>query len=183
MVKKNNENPLVSVIMGSTSDWETMKNASDVLTKFGVPHEARVVSAHRTPDLLFEFAKSAESRGIEVIIAGAGGAAHLPGMVAAQSLVPVLGVPVQSKALSGMDSLLSIVQMPAGIPVGTFAIGNAGATNAALFAVTILSNSRSELREKLKKFREEQTQLILQNTLNLEENNQKHYSNSDLEAF
>jgi len=165
MVKNNNENLLVSVIMGSASDWETMRNASDILTKFGVPFETRVVSAHRTPDLLVEFAKSAESRGIEDIIAGAGGAAHLPGMVAAQTLVPVLGVPVQSKALSGMDSLLSIVQMPAGIPVGTLAIGSAGATNAALFAVSILSNTRKDLRERLRKFREEQTKTVLESTL------------------
>jgi len=165
MVKNNNENLLVSVIMGSASDWETMRNASDILTKFGVPFETRVVSAHRTPDLLVEFAKSAESRGIEVIIAGAGGAAHLPGMVAAQTLVPVLGVPVQSKALSGMDSLLSIVQMPAGIPVGTLAIGSAGATNAALLAVAILSNTRKDLREKLRQFREEQTKTVLESEL------------------
>ncbi len=151
--------------MGSTSDWETMQNASKTLDKFGVPHECKVVSAHRTPDLLFEFAKSAESRGIEVIIAGAGGAAHLPGMVAAQTLVPVLGVPVQSKALSGIDSLLSIVQMPAGIPVGTLAIGSAGATNAALLAVAILSNTRKDLREKLKKFREGQTESVLKSSL------------------
>lgn len=147
---KNDENPLVSIIMGSTSDWETMKNASDVLEEFGVAFEAKVVSAHRTPDLLVEFAKSAESRGLEVIIAGAGGAAHLPGMCAAQTVLPVLGVPVQSKTLAGMDSLLSIVQMPAGIPVGTLAIGNAGAKNAALLAVSILANSRPDLREKLK---------------------------------
>ncbi len=151
--------------MGSTSDWETMQNASKTLDKFGVPHECKVVSAHRTPDLLFEFAKSAESRGIEVIIAGAGGAAHLPGMVAAQTLVPVLGVPAQSKALSGIDSLLSIVQMPAGIPVGTLAIGSAGATNAALLAVAILSNTRKDLREKLKKFREGQTESVLKSSL------------------
>jgi len=154
-------NPLVAVIMGSTSDWETMKNASDILTDFDVPHETRVVSAHRTPDLLFEFAKSAESRGIEVIIAGAGGAAHLPGMCASQTILPVLGVPVQSKALSGMDSLLSIVQMPAGIPVGTLAIGPAGAKNAALLAISILANSRPELREKLREFRENQTNTVL----------------------
>jgi 5-(carboxyamino)imidazole ribonucleotide mutase len=162
---KNEENPLVSIIMGSTSDWETMKNASDILNDFNVPHENKVVSAHRTPDLLFEFAKSAESRGIEVIIAGAGGAAHLPGMCASQTVLPVLGVPVQSKALSGMDSLLSIVQMPAGIPVGTLAIGAAGAKNAALLAVSILANSRAELREKLKKFRAEQTGKVLQSEL------------------
>ncbi len=159
------QSPLVSIIMGSTSDWETMKNAAGVLTDFGVPFEAKVVSAHRTPDLLVEFAKSAEARGVEVIVAGAGGAAHLPGMVAAQSLVPVLGVPVQSKTLNGLDSLLSIVQMPAGIPVGTLAIGNAGATNAALLAVSILSNTRADLREKLRKFREEQTNTVLSSTL------------------
>jgi 5-(carboxyamino)imidazole ribonucleotide mutase len=160
------ELPLVSIIMGSRSDWETMRNASETLDKFGVLHECRIVSAHRTPDLLARFAKSAESRGLEVIIAGAGGAAHLPGMVAANSCVPVLGVPVQSKTLSGMDSLLSIVQMPAGIPVGTLAIGNAGATNAALLAVAILSNTRSSLREKLRKFREEQTKTVLETDLN-----------------
>lgn len=157
----DNTNPLVSVIMGSTSDWETMKNASDVLEEFGVAHESRVVSAHRTPDLLFEFAKAAEARGLEVIIAGAGGAAHLPGMCAAQTVLPVLGVPVQSKALSGMDSLLSIVQMPAGIPVGTLAIGAAGAKNAALLAISILANSRPELREKLREFRKNQTDAVL----------------------
>jgi 5-(carboxyamino)imidazole ribonucleotide mutase len=162
---KNDENPLVSIIMGSRSDWETMRNASEILNKFSVSLETRIVSAHRTPDLLFEFAKSAESRGIEVIIAGAGGAAHLPGMCASQTLVPVLGVPVQSKALSGMDSLLSIVQMPAGIPVGTLSIGNAGATNAALLAVAILSNTRKDLREKLRKFRQEQTETVLQSKL------------------
>jgi 5-(carboxyamino)imidazole ribonucleotide mutase len=165
MVNKNNEKPIVSIIMGSTSDWETMKNAADILTEFGVAHESKVVSAHRTPDLLFEFAKSAESRGIEVIIAGAGGAAHLPGMCASQTVVPVLGVPVQSKALSGMDSLLSIVQMPAGIPVGTLAIGNAGAKNAALLAISILANSRPELREKLHEFRNNQTQTVLDSKL------------------
>ena len=162
---ENDENPLVSIIMGSTSDWETMKTAANVLADFSVPFEAKVVSAHRTPDLLFEFAKTAESRGIEVIIAGAGGAAHLPGMCAAQTLLPVLGVPVQSKALSGIDSLLSIVQMPAGIPVGTLAIGNAGATNAALFAVAILANSRPELRERLRSFRQEQTETVLNSGL------------------
>lgn len=162
---KNDKNPIVSIIMGSTSDWETMRHAADVLTNFGVPFEAKVVSAHRTPDLLFEFAKAAESRGIEVIIAGAGGAAHLPGMVAANTVVPVLGVPVQSKALSGMDSLLSIVQMPAGIPVGTLAIGAAGATNAALLAVAILANSRVDLREKLREFRRTQTETVLDSEL------------------
>jgi len=151
--------------MGSTSDWETMKNASDILAEFGVAHECKVVSAHRTPDLLFEFAKTAETRGIEVVIAGAGGAAHLPGMCASQTVLPVLGVPVQSKALSGMDSLLSIVQMPAGIPVGTLAIGTAGAKNAALLAISILANSRPELREKLREFRNKQTQTVLGSTL------------------
>jgi 5-(carboxyamino)imidazole ribonucleotide mutase len=161
----NTDNPLVSIIMGSTSDWETMKNAADILEEFGVAHEARVVSAHRTPDLLFEFAKSAESRGLEVIIAGAGGAAHLPGMTASQTVLPVLGVPVQSKALSGMDSLLSIVQMPAGIPVGTLAIGTAGAKNAALLAISILANSRPELREKLHEFRRNQTESVLNSEL------------------
>jgi len=162
---KNDENPLVSVIMGSRSDWETMRAAAEVLEKFGVAFETRVVSAHRTPDLLVEFAKSAEARGVEIIIAGAGGAAHLPGMCAAQTLIPVLGVPVQSKALSGIDSLLSIVQMPAGIPVGTLAVGNAGATNAALLAVAILANSRSQLRNKLREFRKEQTNEVLNSTL------------------
>ncbi len=166
MPTNNQESPLVAVIMGSASDWETMKNAAAILEDFGVSHETKVVSAHRTPDLLFEFAKSAESRGIEVIIAGAGGAAHLPGMCASQTAVPVLGVPVQSKALSGMDSLLSIVQMPAGIPVGTLAIGNAGAKNAALLAISILANSRPELRKKLKEFRAEQTATVLESTLN-----------------
>jgi 5-(carboxyamino)imidazole ribonucleotide mutase len=165
MVNKNNEKPIVSIIMGSTSDWETMKNAADILEEFGVAHESKVVSAHRTPDLLFEFAKTAESRGIEVIIAGAGGAAHLPGMCASQTVLPVLGVPIQSKALSGMDSLLSIVQMPAGIPVGTLAIGNAGAKNAALLAISILANSRPELRKKLREFRAEQTQKSLESNL------------------
>ena len=165
--KLNSEKTVVSIIMGSTSDWETMRNAADILTDFGVPHECKVVSAHRTPDLLFEFAKSAESRGIEVIIAGAGGAAHLPGMCAAQTILPVLGVPVQSKALSGMDSLLSIVQMPAGIPVGTLAIGAAGAKNAALLAISILANSRPELREKLREFRRNQTETVLDSKLKL----------------
>ena len=163
--KFENEQPLVSIIMGSTSDWETMKNAADILEEFHIAHESKVVSAHRTPDLLFEFAKTAESRGVEVIIAGAGGAAHLPGMCASQTVLPILGVPVQSKALSGMDSLLSIVQMPAGIPVGTLAIGAAGAKNAALLAVSILANSRPELRKKLKEFRQNQTQTVLDSEL------------------
>jgi 5-(carboxyamino)imidazole ribonucleotide mutase len=153
--------PLVAVIMGSKSDWETMRHADAILTQFDVAHESRIVSAHRTPALMAEFARSAEERGLEVIIAGAGGAAHLPGMVAAQTLVPVLGVPVQSHALSGQDSLLSIVQMPGGIPVGTLAIGKAGATNAALLAVAILANSRPELREKLRQFRADQTARVL----------------------
>jgi phosphoribosylaminoimidazole carboxylase, PurE protein len=163
--KSETEKPIVSIIMGSTSDWETMRNASEILKEFGVAHECKVVSAHRTPDLLFEFAKTAESRGIEVIIAGAGGAAHLPGMTASQTILPVLGVPVQSKALSGMDSLLSIVQMPAGIPVGTLAIGTAGAKNAALLAISILANSRPELRKKLHEFRRKQTQTVLESEL------------------
>jgi 5-(carboxyamino)imidazole ribonucleotide mutase len=159
------KNPLVAVIMGSKSDWETMRAASEILTEFGVPFETKIVSAHRTPDLLFEFAKSAESRGIEVIIAGAGGAAHLPGMTASQTVLPVLGVPVHSRALGGLDSLLSIAQMPAGVPVGTLAIGEAGAKNAALLAISILANSRPELREKLHEFRRNQTQAVLESKL------------------
>jgi 5-(carboxyamino)imidazole ribonucleotide mutase len=157
--------PLVGVIMGSTSDFETMKHADLVLEQFGVPRECRVVSAHRTPEDMGEYAREAEGRGIEVIIAGAGGAAHLPGMVAAQSLLPVLGVPVESHALKGLDSLLSIVQMPGGIPVGTLAIGPAGARNAALLAVAILARSRPDLREKLRAFRAEQTQKVRQDRL------------------
>lgn len=156
----NDAKPLVGVIMGSKSDWETMRHAAEMLERFGVAHECRVVSAHRTPDWLAEYAKTAEGRGLEVIIAGAGGAAHLPGMVAAHSVLPVLGVPVESHALKGMDSLLSIVQMPGGIPVGTLAIGKAGATNAALLAVAILANQRPELREKLHAFRREQTEKV-----------------------
>jgi 5-(carboxyamino)imidazole ribonucleotide mutase len=151
------ESPLVAVVMGSTSDWDTMRHAAEVLKQFGVPHECAVVSAHRTPVWLAEFAAGAEARGLEVIIAGAGGAAHLPGMVAAQTTVPVFGVPVKSKALKGLDSLLSIVQMPAGIPVGTLAIGPSGATNAALLAVAVLANTRPALRERLRRFRDEQT--------------------------
>ena len=146
--------------MGSSSDWETMKNAADVLEKFGVEHEKHIVSAHRTPVWMAEFATAAESRGIEVIIAGAGGAAHLPGMVAAHTVLPVLGVPVQSAALQGLDSLLSIVQMPGGVPVGTLAIGKAGATNAGILAISILANSRPDLRAKLREFRDEQTQKV-----------------------
>jgi 5-(carboxyamino)imidazole ribonucleotide mutase len=153
--------PLVGVVMGSKSDWETLRHADDVLARFDIPHECRVVSAHRTPAWLTEYATAAEERGLEVIIAGAGGAAHLPGMVAAQTTLPVLGVPVQSQSLNGLDSLLSIVQMPGGIPVGTLAIGKAGATNAALLAIGILANSRPELRERLKQFREEQTRDVL----------------------
>jgi 5-(carboxyamino)imidazole ribonucleotide mutase len=159
-LNEENTAPLVAVIMGSTSDWETMRHADEMLDQFGVPHECKVVSAHRTPVWMAEFAGGAEERGIEVIIAGAGGAAHLPGMVAAQTLVPVLGVPVKSKALKGMDSLLSIVQMPAGVPVGTLAIGEAGAKNAALLAVSILSNTRPDLREKLRRFRAAQEQQV-----------------------
>ncbi|HEY0243038.1 MAG TPA: 5-(carboxyamino)imidazole ribonucleotide mutase [Gemmatimonadaceae bacterium] len=153
--------PLVGVIMGSRSDWETMRHAVETLDALGVPNETKVVSAHRTPDLLFEYASSAQSRGLRVIIAGAGGAAHLPGMVSAKTVVPVLGVPVESKALQGIDSLLSIVQMPAGIPVGTLAIGKAGAINAALLATAILATTDEELRKNLETFRETQTQAVL----------------------
>ena len=156
-------NPLVGIIMGSSSDWETMSHAAEVLALLGVPHEVRVVSAHRTPDLLFEYAAGAEGRGIEVIIAGAGGAAHLPGMAASKTILPVLGVPVQSKALQGMDSLLSIVQMPGGIPVGTMAIGRAGAINAALLAPSILGNKHAQFREAVRKHRAEQTRGVLEN--------------------
>ena len=157
--------PLVAVVMGSSSDWETMQHAVEILDRFAVAYERHIVSAHRTPAWMAEFASGAESRGIEVIIAGAGGAAHLPGMVAAHTVVPVLGVPVQSAALQGLDSLLSIVQMPGGVPVGTLAIGKAGATNAGLLAVSILSNSRAELRARLRKFRDEQTQKVRQEQL------------------
>jgi 5-(carboxyamino)imidazole ribonucleotide mutase len=154
-------NPLVGIIMGSTSDWETMRAASETLEKLGVPHEVRVVSAHRTPDLLFDYAASARERGLEVLIAGAGGAAHLPGMAASKTSLPVLGVPVQSKTLNGLDSLLSIVQMPAGIPVATLAIGVAGATNAALLAAAILGNTRPAIRAALEAFRAAQTDKVL----------------------
>ena len=147
--------PLVGIIMGSKSDWDTMRHAKEMLDRFGVPHEAKVVSAHRTPQWMVEYASSAVERGLQIIIAGAGGAAHLPGMVAANTLLPVLGVPVESKALKGMDSLLSIVQMPGGIPVGTLAIGKSGAQNAALLAVAILANHDPALREKLRVFREQ----------------------------
>ncbi|GKT12579.1 MAG: 5-(carboxyamino)imidazole ribonucleotide mutase [Thiomicrorhabdus sp.] len=156
--------PLVGIIMGSKSDWPTMKNAVDMLEQFGVPHEVKVVSAHRTPDLMFEYAEQAEARGLEVIIAGAGGAAHLPGMVAAKTVVPVLGVPVQSKALSGHDSLLSIVQMPGGIPVGTLAIGDAGAKNAGILAAQIVGSNIPAIRQAVKEFRIVQTQTVLENS-------------------
>lgn len=153
--------PLVGVIMGSNSDWPTMQAAAKILDEFGVPYEARVVSAHRTPDLMFEYAQTARDRGLKAIIAGAGGAAHLPGMVAAKTTLPVLGVPVQSKALSGQDSLLSIVQMPKGVPVATFAIGEAGAANAGLFAVSMLAVEDAALAAKLAAFRASQTQTVL----------------------
>jgi 5-(carboxyamino)imidazole ribonucleotide mutase len=162
------EIPLVGVIMGSTSDWETMREAAAVLQQFGVPHECRVVSAHRTPDWMCQYAKSAEERGLEIIIAGAGGAAHLPGMVASQTVLPVLGVPVQSRTLNGLDSLLSIVQMPGGVPVGTLAIGAAGAKNAGLLAVRILANSRPQVRQKLREYHEEQTRQVMEQRDSLE---------------
>jgi 5-(carboxyamino)imidazole ribonucleotide mutase len=153
--------PAVGVIMGSRSDWETMRHAVETLEQLGVPHEHRVVSAHRTPDLLFEYASSAEGRGLQVLIAGAGGAAHLPGMAAAKTALPVLGVPVESQALHGVDSLLSIVQMPAGVPVGTLAIGRAGAVNAALLAAAIVARTDSAVAERLRAFRAAQTQAVL----------------------
>ncbi|MEL7473538.1 MAG: 5-(carboxyamino)imidazole ribonucleotide mutase [Planctomycetota bacterium] len=153
--------PLVGVIMGSKSDWDTMSHAADVLRTLGVSHETRVVSAHRTPDLLFEYASTARERGIEVIVAGAGGAAHLPGMCASKTTLPVLGVPVQSKALQGMDSLLSIAQMPAGVPVGTLAIGKAGAINAGLLAASIVARGRNDLTAAIEGYRAEQTQRVL----------------------
>src|SRR5918999_63504 len=156
---------LVAVVMGSSSDWETMKHAVDVLERFNVPHERHIVSAHRTPVWMAEFASNAEAHGLEVIIAGAGGAAHLPGMVAAHTTIPVLGVPVQSASLQGLDSLLSIVQMPGGVPVGTLAIGKPGATNAGLLAVSILANSRPELRALLRKFRDDQASTVRQERL------------------
>jgi 5-(carboxyamino)imidazole ribonucleotide mutase len=155
--------PRVGVVMGSRSDWETMEHASTTLTRLGIVHEVRVVSAHRTPDLLFDYAETARARGIQVIIAGAGGAAHLPGMIAAKTALPVFGVPVQSKALNGMDSLLSIVQMPAGIPVATFAIGNAGAANAALFAAALLAPEHAAIGQALSAFRAKQTDDVLAN--------------------
>ena len=153
--------PLVGIVMGSSSDWETLSPAAEMLTRLGIAHELKVVSAHRTPDLLFEYASSAQGRGIEVIIAGAGGAAHLPGMMAAKTTLPVLGVPVQSKALNGLDSLLSIVQMPGGVPVGTLAIGPAGARNAALLAASILANKYPNIDQAVKQFRRQQTDEVL----------------------
>lgn len=153
--------PLVGILMGSQSDWDTMQHAALTLEELGVPHEVRVVSAHRTPDLLFEYAAEAEGRGLVVLIAGAGGAAHLPGMLAAKTLLPVLGVPVESRMLAGVDSLLSIVQMPAGVPVGTLAIGKAGAINAALLATAIVSETRPELREAWRTYRARQTERVL----------------------
>ncbi len=160
-IPANSLQPLVGVIMGSQSDWETLSHAVAVLDALKIPHEVSVVSAHRTPQRLYEYASSAEERGLQVIIAGAGGAAHLPGMVAAMTILPVLGVPVQSKALNGLDSLLSIVQMPAGVPVGTFAIGKAGAVNAALFAASLLGTQFEAIREALRAYRAEQTQSVL----------------------
>jgi len=159
------EKPLVAVIMGSRSDWETMRHTADMLAQFQVPHASRIVSAHRTPDWMAEFARGAEQEGLEVIIAAAGGAAHLPGMVAAHTTLPVLGVPIESAVLRGVDSLLSIVQMPGGVPVGTLAIGKAGAINAALLAVSILAGSRPDYRERLKAFRAEQTRKVLEDKL------------------
>src|SRR5262245_12939367 len=157
--------PLVGIIMGSKNDWETMRHASETLAQFGVPHETKIVSAHRTPDRMRDYAASAEGRGLEVIIAGAGGAAHLPGMTAAHTVLPVLGVPVQSHALNGLDSLLSIVQMPGGVPVGTLAIGKAGATNAGLLAAAILATSRPDLRAALHAYRAEQTARVREDRL------------------
>lgn len=158
-------NPIVGVVMGSKSDWETMRGAIEILEEFGVAHEAQVVSAHRTPERMAEYARTAEERGLEVIIAGAGGAAHLPGMIAASTVLPVLGVPVESHALKGLDSLLSIVQMPAGVPVGALAIGKPGARNAALLAIAIVSASRPDLRAKLHDYRRRQTEAVLGTTL------------------
>jgi 5-(carboxyamino)imidazole ribonucleotide mutase len=161
----NDRGPLVAVIMGSKSDWDTMRQGVDILVQFDVPHEAKVLSAHRTPQVTAEYASSAEQRGLEVIIAGAGGAAHLAGVIAAYTILPVLGVPIESQALKGMDSLLSTAQMPGGIPVGTLAIGKAGAINAALLAVAILATHRPDLRDKLRAFRREQTERVLKVTL------------------
>jgi 5-(carboxyamino)imidazole ribonucleotide mutase len=163
-------NPLIAVIMGSRSDWETMEHATNTLDELNIPYEVKIVSAHRSPDLLFQFAESAHERGVEVIIAGAGGAAHLPGMTASKTHLPVLGVPIQSKALNGLDSLLSIVQMPAGIPVGTLAIGRAGAVNAALLAASIIANKHEEYCEALLAYRANQTQTVLDHPDPREEN-------------
>ena len=160
--------PLVGIIMGSQSDWATLRHAAETLEALGVPHEARIVSAHRTPKRMFRYAEGARDRGLKAIIAGAGGAAHLPGMVASLTLLPVFGVPVESKSLKGIDSLLSIVQMPAGVPVGTLAIGKAGAINAALLAAAILALSRPDLREKLRAFRDQQTKTVLETKLPVE---------------
>jgi 5-(carboxyamino)imidazole ribonucleotide mutase len=160
-LQEYNMTALVGIIMGSTSDWETMRFAAETLQELGIPHEVEVVSAHRTPDKLFHYAETAETKGLEVIIAGAGGAAHLPGMTAAKTAVPVLGVPVQSKTLNGLDSLLSIVQMPAGIPVGTLAIGKAGAINAALLAASIVGNKHNDYRSALNDYRQRQTESVL----------------------
>ncbi|GIL14997.1 MAG: N5-carboxyaminoimidazole ribonucleotide mutase [Chloroflexota bacterium] len=157
------QSPIIGLVMGSRSDWETMQHAAQTLDALNIPYETRVVSAHRTPDLLFEYASSAEQRGLRVLIAGAGGAAHLPGMLAAKTILPVLGVPIESKALHGIDSLLSIVQMPAGIPVATFAIGRAGAVNAALFAAELLGITFTDIREQLRAYREQQTRVVLEN--------------------
>jgi 5-(carboxyamino)imidazole ribonucleotide mutase len=165
MATETEPGPLVGVIMGSKSDWETMRHADEVLSRLGVPHENKIVSAHRTPQWMADYAKSAEERGLQVIIAGAGGAAHLPGMVASFTVLPVLGVPVQSHALNGLDSLLSIVQMPGGVPVGTLAIGKAGATNAALLAARMLATTRPDLRERLRAFAQEQTDKVLSDEL------------------
>jgi len=163
MTEKNSDtNPIVGIVMGSKSDWPTMNHAAEILDDFGIAREARVVSAHRTPQWMVDYAKSAEERGLKIIIAGAGGAAHLPGMIASMTRLPVLGVPVQSKALSGLDSLLSIVQMPGGVPVGTLAIGNSGAKNAALLAARILANEDSAVREKLEAFIKNQTETVLE---------------------
>jgi len=164
MSSQQTNGPLVGVIMGSKSDWPTMEKAVEMLEQFGVPHEVKVVSAHRTPDLMFDYAASAEERGLRVIIAGAGGAAHLPGMVAAKTVVPVLGVPVKSRTLSGQDSLLSIVQMPGGIPVGTLAIGEAGAKNAGILASQMVGCEFAEIREAVKNFRAKQTQTVLEDS-------------------
>ena len=165
ITRVSDNHPLVGVVMGSKSDWETLEHTDRVLNDFGVPHECRIVSAHRTPDWMCEYAATAEGRGIEVIVAGAGGAAHLPGMVAAQTVLPVLGVPIQSQTLQGLDSLLSIVQMPGGGPVGTLAIGKAGAINAALLAVRMLATTRPELRKKLKDYQHEQARKVREETL------------------